>query len=311
MAARNVIITCAITGSIHTPSMSPFLPVTEDEIVNESLAAVRAGAAVIHLHVREPQTGQPSADPDLFERVVSRIKSQTDAVLSITTGGSAAMSVDERLKAPNRLAPELCSLNLGTMNFALHPMAAKERDWKHEWEKRFLLGTKSGFFKNTFEDMERVIRELGDRYGTKFEFEAYDTGHLYTLAHLVDIGLVKGKPFVQFVMGVLGGIGAETESLFSMQQTASRLFGRDIEWSALPAGHAQIPLCAVAAAMGGNLRVGLEDNLWLSAGVLAKSNADQVTKICNIVAEMNLGIATPSEARQRLGIGTDESHSTR
>ncbi|MGF6641591.1 3-keto-5-aminohexanoate cleavage protein [Paraburkholderia sp. MM6662-R1] len=309
--ARNVIITCAITGSIHTPSMSPYLPVTEDQIVDEAVAAARAGAAVVHLHVRDPKTGQPSADADLFERVVSRIKVETDAVLSITTGGSAVMSIEERLEGPNRLAPELCSLNLGTMNFGLHPMAKKEREWRHDWEKPFLEGTKSGFFKNTFADMERVIRELGDRYGTRFEFEAYDTGHLYTLAHLVDIGLVKGKPFVQFVMGVLGGIGAEPETLFSMQQTASRLFGNDIEWSALPAGRSQIPLCAVAAAMGGNIRVGLEDNLWLSPGVLAKSNAEQVTKVRNIVTEMNLGVASSSEARQRLGIKENERVGTR
>ncbi|MER9600134.1 3-keto-5-aminohexanoate cleavage protein [Mesorhizobium sp. M0244] len=302
MSPRTAIVTCAITGSIHTPSMSPFLPISEDDIVSQAIAAADAGATVIHLHVRDPETGRPSSDAERFERVVGRIRAGCDALLSITTGGSAQMSVEERLEAPIRLRPELCSLNLGTMNFALHPMASKERAWKHSWEKPFLEATKSGFFLNTFADMERIIGELADRFGTRFEFEAYDVGHLYNLAHLLDRGLVKSKPFVQFVMGILGGIGAEADNLSFMKQTATRLFGDDIEWSALPAGRSQMPLCTMAAIMGGNVRVGLEDNLWLAPGLLAESNAKQVEKITRILSELQIGVATPSEARRRLQI---------
>jgi uncharacterized protein (DUF849 family) len=302
MTTKNIILTCAITGSIHTPTMSPYLPVTEDEIVSQSLAAAKAGATVLHLHVRDPQTGRPSSDAALFERVVQSLRAECDAILSITTGGSAQMTIEERLEAPLRIAPELCSLNLGTMNFALHPMARKERAWKHEWEKPFLEATKAGIFKNTFADMERVILELGDRFGTRFEFEAYDVGHLHSLAHLIERGIVKGRPFVQFVMGILGGISSDADSLFLMRQTALRLFGDEVEWSALPAGRSQMALCTVASTMGGNVRVGLEDNLWLAPGVLAKSNAEQVEKITRILAELNLSVASPIEARQRLGI---------
>ncbi|MES0101383.1 3-keto-5-aminohexanoate cleavage protein [Mesorhizobium sp. M0019] len=302
MSPRKAIVTCAITGSIHTPSMSPFLPISEDDIVSQAVAAAVAGATVIHLHVRDPKTGRPSSDAERFERVVGRIRAGCDALLSITTGGSAQMSVEERLEAPIRLRPELCSLNLGTMNFALHPMALKERAWKHSWEKPFLEATRSGFFRNTFADMERIIGELADRFGTRFEFEAYDVGHLYNLAHLLDRGLVKSKPFVQFVMGILGGIGAGADNLSFMKQTATRLFGDDIEWSALPAGRSQMPLCTMAAIMGGNLRVGLEDNLWLAPGLLAESNGKQVEKITRILSELQIGVATPSEARRRLQI---------
>ncbi|MER9419486.1 3-keto-5-aminohexanoate cleavage protein [Mesorhizobium sp. M0306] len=302
MSSRTAIVTCAITGSIHTPSMSPFLPVSEDDIVSQAIAAADAGATVIHLHVRDPETGRPSSDAERFERVVGRIRAGCDALLSITTGGSAQMSVEERLEAPIRLRPELCSLNLGTMNFALHPMVLKERAWKHSWEKPFLEATRSGFFRNTFADMERIIGELADRFGTRFEFEAYDVGHLYNLAHLLDRGLVKSKPFVQFVMGILGGIGADADNLSFMKQTATRLFGDDIEWSALPAGRSQMPLCTMAAIMGGNVRVGLEDNLWLTPGLLAESNAKQVEKITRILSELQIGVATSSEARRRLQI---------
>ncbi|RRH94116.1 3-keto-5-aminohexanoate cleavage protein [Mesorhizobium tamadayense] len=299
---RSTIITCAITGSIHTPSMSPYLPVSEEETVKQAVGAAQAGAAVLHLHVRDPNTGKPSADPELFLRVVKKIEAQTDAVLSITTGGSAKMSVEERLEAPTLIGPELCSLNLGTMNFALHSMAEKPREWKHDWEKPFLTSTKDGFFKNTFNDMERIIKDLDARFGTRFEFEAYDVGHLYSLAHLVDRGIVTSKPFVQFVMGILGGIGADADSLMLMKDTATRLFGNDIEWSALPGGRAQMPLCTMAAVMGGNIRVGLEDNLWLGPGELAQTNAQQVRKIASILAELHQPIASAAEARQRLGI---------
>ncbi|MER9274091.1 3-keto-5-aminohexanoate cleavage protein [Mesorhizobium sp. M0643] len=302
MSPRKAIVTCAVTGSIHTPSMSPYLPISEDDIVSQAIAAADAGATIIHLHVRDPETGRPSSDAERFERVVGRIRAGCDALLSITTGGSAQMSVEERLEAPIRLRPELCSLNLGTMNFALHPMALKERTWKHSWEKPFLEATRSSFFRNSFADMERIIGELADRFGTRFEFEAYDVGHLYNLAHLLDRALVKSKPFVQFVMGILGGIGADADNLSFMKQTATRLFGDDIEWSALPAGRSQMPLCTMAAIMGGNVRVGLEDNLWLAPGLLAESNAKQVEKITHILSELQIGVATPSEARRRLQI---------
>ncbi|MGE0239032.1 MAG: 3-keto-5-aminohexanoate cleavage protein [Parvibaculaceae bacterium] len=301
MPARNVILTCAITGSIHTPSMSPHLPVTEDEIVGDAIAAARAGAAVLHLHVRDPETGRPSSDADRFVRVVERINAETDAILSITTGGSAQMTLAQRLEAPLRIRPELCSLNLGTMNFALHMLAAKERPWRFDWEKPFLEATRDGIFRNTFADMEYIIGELG-RFGTRFEFEAYDVGHLHNLAHLMDRKIVTGRPFVQFVMGILGGISADIESLVLLRQTASRLFGDDIEWSALPAGRAQMALGTVAAVMGGNLRIGLEDNLWLGPGELARSNAQQVEKIKRLLGELHIGLAAPQEARERLGV---------
>lgn len=299
---RPTIITCAITGSIHTPSMSPYLPISEEDIVDQAVGAAEAGAAVLHLHVRDPDTGKPSADPALFLRVVRKIEAQTDAILSITTGGSAQMSIDERLAAPVLIEPELCSLNLGTMNFSLHAMADKPRQWKHSWERPFLASTKDGFFKNTFTDMERIISDLDARFGTKFEFEAYDVGHLYSLAHLRDRGIVSSRPFVQFVMGILGGIAADAESLVLMKDTATRLFGNDLEWSALPGGRAQMRLCTMAAIMGGNIRVGLEDNLWLGPGELAQTNAQQVQKIAGILAELHQPIASAAEARQRLGL---------
>jgi len=301
--ARKTIITCAVTGSIHTPSMSPHLPVTPQEIAEQAIEAAEAGAAVLHLHVRDPATGQPSSDPALFEEVVARIRARTDAVLSITTGGSARMTVEERLEGPLRLKPEMCSLNLGTMNFALHSMAEKPREWRHAWEVPFLQATKDGIFRNTFADIERFIGELGSRFGTRFEFEAYDVGHLYSLAHLLDRGIVRGKPFMQFVMGILGGIGADAEGLTAMLSTARRLFGHDFEWSALPAGRAQMGLCTMAAVMGGHVRVGLEDNLWIGPGKLARSNAEQVAKIRRILDELFIETATPAEARKIIGIG--------
>ncbi|HEV7252835.1 MAG TPA: 3-keto-5-aminohexanoate cleavage protein [Mesorhizobium sp.] len=306
MVARKTIITAAVTGSIHTPSMSPHLPVTPEEISEQAVGAAEAGAAVLHLHVRDPETGKPSSDPALFEDVVERIRAQTDAVLSITTGGSSRMTIEQRLEGPLRLIPEMCSLNLGTMNFALHSMAEKKREWRHDWEVPFLEATKDGFFRNTFSDIERFVTELGSR-GTRFEFEAYDVGHLYSLAHLIDRKIVTGRPFMQFVMGILGGIGADAESLTAMLATARRLFGQDFEWSALPAGRAQMGLCTMAAVMGGHVRVGLEDNLWLGPGRLAQSSAEQVAKIKRILDELSMETATPAEAREIIGIGRERA----
>ena len=299
-AAR--IITCAITGSIHTPSMSPFLPITPEQIVRSGLGAAEAGAAILHLHVRDPDTGAPSHDPELFDRVVSALRERTDAVLSITTGGSARMSVDERLAAPLRIGPELCSLNLGSMNFALHPMARRPRTWLHDWEKPFLDASRDGIFRNTFADMERIIGTLSDRFGTRFEFEAYDIGHLYSLAFLMEEGIVRGRPFVQFVLGILGGIGADSHALTMMQDTATRLFGDGIAWSVLPAGRAQMSLGSLAAERGGHVRVGLEDNLWLERGRLAESNAEHVQAMRGHFADLGLHPASPEDARQILGL---------
>ncbi|WP_284945023.1 3-keto-5-aminohexanoate cleavage protein [Acidisoma cladoniae] len=300
MAARTTIITCAITGSIHTPSMSPYLPYREEDIIAQSIAAALAGASVLHLHVRDPETGQPSADPTLFARVVARIRAGCDAVISVTTGGSAQMSLDERLAAPLAICPDLCSLNLGSMNFGLFPMAEKARDWQFDWEKPFLERSKDAIFRNTFADMERIIGLLGERCGTRFEFEAYDSGQLYNLAYMLDKKIVTGTPFVQFVMGILGGIGASVENLVFMKDTATRLFGDAIEWSVLPAGRAQMRLCTVAAVMGGNVRVGLEDNLWSGPGALSTSNAEQVEAIQQLLGTLFLETASPDQVRQRL-----------
>jgi uncharacterized protein (DUF849 family) len=296
------IITCAVTGSIHTPSMSPFLPITPEDIADQAIAAAAAGAAVLHLHVRDPQTGQPSSDPDLFVRLVERVRAGTDAILSITTGGSARMTVTERLAGPVRLHPEMCSLNLGTMNFALYPLAAKPRDWTHDWERPFLEATRDGIFRNTFADIEQITSTLGGRFGTRFECECYDVGHLYSLAHLMDRKVITGKVFVQFVLGILGGIGADAESLGMMRATAQRLFGDDHEWSVLPAGRSQMQLCTMAAMMGGHVRVGLEDNLWLGPGVLAPDNAALVGKIRGLLNDLHIPVATVAEARAILGL---------
>jgi uncharacterized protein (DUF849 family) len=298
---RKVIISCAITGSIHTPSMSPHLPVTPDEIAASAIEAARAGAAVLHLHARDPETGAPSPDLAVFEAFVPRIRSATDAIVNITTGGSARMTIEERLAGPTALKPEMCSLNLGTMNFGLYPMLARDREWKHDWEVPFLEATRAGIFKNTLADIETILSTLGP-LGTRFEFECYDVGHLYTLAHFLDRRLVTPPLFVQTVLGILGGIGATPDSVTDMRRTADRLFGKDYEWSMLAAGRNQIALGTMAAVMGGHVRVGLEDNLWIGPGRLAVSNAEQVAKIRRILEELSLEIATPGEARAIIGI---------
>jgi uncharacterized protein (DUF849 family) len=300
--ARKVIITCAITGAIHTPSMSPHLPVTPDEIAASAIEAAEAGAAVLHLHARDPKTGTPTPDPTIFQTFVPRIREATNAIVNITTGGSARMTIEERLKGPVSLQPEMCSLNLGSMNFGLYPMLDRPREWKHEWEQPYLEATRDGIFKNTFKDIETVLRELGARFGTRFEFECYDVGHLYTLAHFLDRKLVTPPLFVQSVIGILGGIGGTTDSVFEMRRIADKLFGKDYEWSMLAAGRNQMAYGTMAAIMGGHVRVGLEDNLWIGPGKLATSNAQQVRKIRHILEELSLEIATPDEARSIIGI---------
>jgi uncharacterized protein (DUF849 family) len=299
---RKAIITCAVTGSIHTPSMSPHLPVTPDEIAAEAIAAAEAGAAILHLHARDPKDGRPTPDPSVFMGFLPRIKQSTDAVLNITTGGGQGMSLADRLAAPLRASPEMCSLNMGSMNFGLFPMLNRYREFRHDWERAHLENSRDFIFRNTFKDIEDILRTLGEGHGTRFEFECYDVGHLYTLAHFLDRGLVTPPLFVQTIFGILGGIGSHAEDLQHMKRTADRLFGEDYRWSVLAAGARQMPLVTAAAIQGGNVRVGLEDSLWLGPGELAPSNAAQVAKIARILRELGIGIATPAEARQMLAL---------
>jgi len=303
-----IIITCAITGSIHTPSMSPYLPITADEITAHSIAAAEAGATILHLHARDPETGRPSASPAHFNAFLPRIKQASDAVLNLTTGGSATMTLDDRLAAPLQAEPEMCSLNMGSMNFALYPAAARISDWKHDWEKSFLENSDDLVFKNTPRDMAHILTVLGQDRGAKFEFECYDVGHLYMLRHFVDRGLVPGPLFIQFVFGVLGGIGADPENLMHMKMIADKLFGADYMFSVLAAGRHQMPLITMSAAMGGHVRVGLEDSLMIARGQLARSNAEQVAKIRRIVEDLGRVVATPAQARAMLGLkGADRT----
>jgi uncharacterized protein (DUF849 family) len=297
---RKVIITCAVTGSVHTPTMSPYLPITPDEIARESIAAAEAGASIIHLHARDPKDGRPTASPDMFMQFLPRIKQSCDAVVNITTGGSLGMSMEDRLAAPLRAKPELCSLNMGSMNFGIFQVTDKITQWKYDWEKPYVEKTKENVVSNSFAQIERFIRELGQGCGTRFECECYDVGHLYTLAHFLDRKLLEPPFFVQTIFGVLGGIGPHPEDLMHMRRTADRLFGSDYQWSILAAGKHQMTLATLGAAMGGNVRVGMEDSIYIGAGQLAKSNAEQVRKIRNILEGMSLEIATPAEARQML-----------
>ncbi len=304
MARKNakVIITCAVTGGIHTPTMSDNLPVTPDEIASQSIAAAEAGAGIVHLHARNPENGMPTPDPDVFMRFLPRIKQSSDVVVNITTGGGLGMSIEERLAAPLRAEPEMCSLNMGSMNFSLHPLAGKYKKWKHEWEKPFLLASDNFIFRNTFKDIRYILEHLGEGCGTRFEHECYDIGHLYNLAYFVDLGLIKPPFFVQSIFGILGGIGADMDNVMFMKQTADRLFGGDYIWSVLAAGRFQMPFVTQAAMLGGNVRVGLEDSLFIEKGKLAASNAEQVTKVRAILEALGHEIATPAEARRMLGL---------
>ncbi|MBK1838376.1 3-keto-5-aminohexanoate cleavage protein [Azospirillum sp. YIM B02556] len=304
---KKVIISCALTGSIHTPTMSDALPVTPDEIVEQGVGAAEAGAAILHLHARDPRTGQPTPNPAVFMQFLPRLKQSTDAVLNITTGGSLNMTVQERLAAPLLAKPEMCSLNMGSMNFGIFPLADRYKDWKHDWEEPYLRSTDDFIFRNTFRDIAYILEHLGEGCGTRFEFECYDVGHLYNLAHFLDRGLVKTPLFIQTIFGILGGIGAEERNLVFMRETADRLFGKDYEWSVLAAGRHQIPFTTMAAVMGGNVRVGLEDSLYLAKGRLARNSAEQVTKIRRILEELSLEVATPEEARAMLQLkGADQ-----
>jgi uncharacterized protein (DUF849 family) len=302
-ASRNkVVITCAVTGSIHTPTMTPYLPITPDEIARASIEAAEAGAAIIHLHAREPGDGRPTPSPDLFMQFLPRIKQNTDAVLNITTGGGHGMTVAERLAGALRAKPEMATCNMGSMNFGLYPMLGRYKEWKHDWEPKHLEASRDFIFRNTFKDIEFLLKELGEGCGTRFEFECYDTGHLYNLAHFLDRGLVKPPLFVQTIFGILGGIGADPENVAHMKRIADKLFGDQYQWSVLAAGRHQLPFVSMAAIMGGNVRVGLEDSIYAGKGQLAKSNAEQVRKIRAILENLSLEIATPAEARQMLAL---------
>ncbi len=300
-AGRKVIITCAITGAIHTPSMSPHLPVTPEEIADSAVAATEAGAAILHLHARDPDTGRPDQSPEAFGRFLPRVKQRTNAVINLTTGGAPYMTVEERVQPAATFRPEVASLNMGSMNFGLFPMLDRFKDFKHPWEREALETSRDLVFRNTFRDIEFVLRTLGEA-GTRFEFECYDTAHLYNLAHFLGRGLVKPPLFIQTVFGILGGIGPHPEDVMHMKRTADRLFGDQYRWSVLGAGRNQMPIAAQAAAMGANVRVGLEDSLWIGPGQLAESNAQQVRKVRQILEGLGLEIATPDEARQILSL---------
>ncbi len=297
-----IIITCAVTGSIHTPTMSPHLPYRAQDIADEAVAAAAEGASILHLHARDPQTGRPSAAVEHFMAFLPEIADRTDAVINITTGGSATMPLEARLAAALAVEPEMCSLNMGTMNFALYPMAARYETWEFDWERPFLEGSDDLVFKNTPRDIAYILDELGQRRGARFEFECYDTGHLTMLRHFVDRGLVEMPVFIQFVFGVLGGMAAEPENLTHMLRLADKYFGPDYRFSVLGAGRAQMPLAVMAAGMGGHVRVGLEDNLHIAKGRLARSNAEQVQKIRGLVEGLGRRVATPAEARAILGL---------
>ena len=296
-----VIITCAVTGAIHTPSMSPWLPVTPEEIAEAAVGAAEAGAAIVHLHARDPETGKPDQTPEAFARFLPRIKQATNAVINLTTGGAPYMTVQERIKPAQTFKPEVASLNMGSMNFGLFPMLNRFKTFQHDWEAPALENSRDLVFRNTFKDIEFVLHTLGD-CGTRFEFECYDTSHLYNLAHFLERGLVRPPLFIQTVFGILGGIGPHPEDVLHMKRTADRLFGDQFQWSVLGAGKNQLAIAAQSAAMGGNVRVGLEDSLWSGPGRLAQSNAEQVRLVRQIVEGLGRSIATPDEAREILAL---------
>jgi len=298
-AQGKVIITCAVTGSIHTPSMSPHLPVTPAEIAKAAIGAAQAGAAIVHLHARDPKDGSPSQDPSLFHEFLPQIAVASDVVINITTGGAATMTIEDRLQPALQLKPEVASLNMGSMNFGLYEMLGRYKEFKHGWEKPYLEGSDERIFKNTFRDIAYILTSCSEN-GTRFEIECYDIGHLYTAAHFLDRKLVKPPLFIQSVFGIRGGIGAHPEDVVHMKRTADRLFGDQYYWSVLGAGRNQMPVAAQAAVMGGNVRVGLEDSLWLGRGQLAKSNAEQVAKARRMLEELGLAVATPNDAREML-----------
>ena len=297
---KKVIISCAVTGSVHTPSMSPYLPITPDQIARDAIDAAEAGAAILHLHARDPETGKPTADPKVFMEFLPRIKQSTNSVVNITTGGGQHMTLEDRLAAPLLASPELCSLNMGSMNFGLYPMLQKYKTFAHDWEGPYLQASRDLIFKNTFADIEQILERLGKGHGARFEFECYDVGHLYTLAHFLDRKLVTPPLFVQTIFGLLGGQGADAENLLHAKRIADKLFGADYQWSVMAAGRHQLPFATMGAINGANVRVGLEDSLFIGKGKLAQSSAEQVRAMRSIIEQLSLDVATPAEARQIL-----------
>jgi uncharacterized protein (DUF849 family) len=295
-APRKVVITCAVTGAIHTPTMSPYLPITADEIAEAAVGAYEAGAAIVHLHARDPKDGRPDQRPEAFAPFLAKIRKACDVVVNITTGGAPTMTVDERVKPCAHFKPEVASLNMGSMNFGLFPMLARFKEFKHDWERPYLAGSEDRIFRNTFKDIQFILETCAAN-GTRFEIECYDIGHLYTLRHFADRGLVKPPFFIQSVFGILGGIGPHPEDVAHMRRTADRLFGNDYVWSVLGAGRNQLPIAAQSVALGGNVRVGLEDSLWIGPGKLAESNAQQVRAARQVIEGLGLEVATPDEAR--------------
>jgi uncharacterized protein (DUF849 family) len=299
--SKKVIITCAITGSIHTPSMSPYLPVTAQQIADNAIAAAEAGAAIVHLHARDPKDGRPDQSIEAYAPFLQVIKQRSNVAVNITTGGAMTMTVDERVKPAAHYAPEVASLNMGTMNFGLYPMLERYKEFQHDWERAYLEGSRTGMFKNTLADIEYILTTCANN-GTRFEVECYDIGHLYTLRHFADRGIIKPPFFIQSVFGILGGIGPHYEDVVMMKRTADRLFGDQYHWSVLGAGRNQMPIAAMSLAMGGNVRVGLEDSLWIGPGQLAKSNAEQVTRVRQIIEGLGLEVASPDDAREILAL---------
>lgn len=299
---RKVIITCAVTGGIHTPTMSDALPYKPADIAKQAIDAAEAGASILHLHARDPEDGRPTPDPDVFMQFLPTIKQSTDAVINITTGGGLGMSLEQRLAAAMRAQPEMCSLNMGSMNFGIFPMADKYSEFKFDWEEPYMRGTDDFIFRNTFRDITNILRDLGEAHGTRFEFECYDVGHLYNLAYFVDQGLVKPPFLIQTIFGIMGGIGADPDNVAFMRRTADKLFGDDYIWSVLAAGRHQMPSLTQALVMGGNVRVGLEDSLFIGPGRLAVNNAEQVAKIRTILETLDMAPATPDEAREMLAL---------
>lgn len=301
MARQKTILTCAVTGAIHTPTMSDALPVHPDTIAEQAVAAAEAGASILHLHARNPANGAPSIDPDHFAGFLPRIRQATDAVVNLSTGGSIHATIEDRLAPALRFRPEMCSLNMGSLNFAFHPLAGRYSDWKEDWEQGYIAGSEGAIFRNTFADI-RAVAEAMAPHGTRFEHECYDVGHLYNLKFCVDQGLFRAPLFIQFVMGILGGIAAEIDNLVFMKRTADRLFGDGYQWSVIGAGAAQMPMALTAGQMGGHVRVGLEDSLFIARGRLAASNAEQVARARRLLEEIGCEIATPDEARAMLGL---------
>jgi 3,5-dioxohexanoate:acetyl-CoA acetone transferase len=299
---KKTIITCAITGAIHTPTMSDALPFTAEDIADQAIEAANAGASILHLHARNPENGAVSISPDHFKAFLPVVKQATDAVINISTGGSLVNTMEERIAPAKAASPEMCSLNMGSMNFSFHPIADKIKDFKYDWEEDYIRNSEGYIFRNTFADIRYVAQQLGGGHGVKFEHECYDVGHLYNLKFCMDAGLFKAPVFIQFIFGILGGIGPDIDNLVFMKRTADRLFGDDYQWSVLGAGGAQMPFATTASQMGGNVRIGLEDSLMIARGKLAKSNAEQVTKIRRIIEDLGCEVATPDEAREMLDL---------